>query len=62
MRSCLIQIVKDISNLEEKEGLTPSDKRKIKHLKELAKEHDRDFEQCHVEVLNFIKSDEKAVL
>ena len=53
---------KDITKLEEKEGLTPSDLRKIKCLKELAKEHDREFEQRHVEVLNLIKADDTAAL
>ena len=53
---------KDISKLEEKEELTPSDGKKIRRLKELAKEHDRDFEECHVEVLNFIAAEDTAGL
>ena len=60
--SYLTQMEKDIGKLEEKEGLTPSDKRKIKHFKEQAMEHDRDFEQCHLEVLNFIEAEDKAAL
>ena len=31
-------------------------------MKELAKEHDRDFEQHRVEVLNFIEAEHKAAL
>ena len=53
---------KDITKLEEKEGLTPSDLRKIKRLKELAKEHDHEFEQHHIEVLNFIQADDTPAL
>ena len=49
----LTQMEKDIGKLEEKEELIPSDGKKITCLKKLAKEHDRDFEERHVEVLNF---------
>ena len=38
------------------------DQRKIKRLKELTKEHDHDFEQCQVEILNFIEAEDKAAL
>ena len=38
------------------------DLRKIKRLKELAKEHDHEFKQRHIEVLNFIKAEDKAAL
>ena len=60
--SHLTQIERDIGKLDEKEGRTPSDEQKIKCLKELANEHDRDFEQRHVQVLNFIKADDKTAL
>ena len=60
MHSRLTWIKRDIVKLEDKEGLTYSDQRKIKRLKEKAKEHDRDFEQRHV--LNFIKTEDKAAL
>ena len=53
---------KDIGKLEEKEKLTPSDGKKIERLKELAKEHDREFEERHVEVLNFIDAEDTATL
>ena len=56
----LTQMEKDIGKLEEKEGLTPSDERKIKRLEELAKEHNCEFEECHIEVLHFIKAEDKA--
>ena len=59
VRSRLTQMGKDITKLEDKEGLTPSNERKIKCLKEMAKEHDREFEQCHVGVLNFIEAEAK---
>ena len=41
---------KDISKLEEKKELTPLDGEKIRRLKELAKEHDREFEERHIHV------------
>ena len=44
-----------------KKGLTVLDKRKIKRLKELAKEHNSDFER-HVGALNLIKAEDSAVL
>ena len=58
VRACLTRMEKNIGKLEEKEGLTPSNQRKVKCLKELAKEHDGDFEQRHVEVLDFIKAED----
>ena len=60
--ACLTWMEKDISKLEEKEELTPSDGKKIRRLKELAKEHDREFEERHVEVLNFIEAEDTATL
>ena len=57
----LTWIEKDIGKLEEKEELTPSDV-KIRCLKELAKKHDRDFEEHHVDVLNFIAAEDSAAL
>ena len=40
MRPYLTRMENDIGKLEEKDGLIPSDERKIKCLKELAKDHD----------------------
>ena len=48
--------------MEEKEELTPSDGKKIRRLKELAKDHDRSFKKHHVEVLNFIAAEDSAAL
>ena len=62
MRGHLTQIERDTVKLEEKEGPTPLDQRRIKRLKELAKEYDWDFEQCHVDVLNLIEAEDKAAL
>ena len=53
---------KDIGKLEEREDLTNSDGKKIRHLKELVKEHDREFEERHVRVLNFIEAEDTAAL
>ena len=62
--SRLTQIEKDIGKFEEKEGLTPTEERKIQRLKELVKEGDRDFEPRarHVQVLNLIKAEDKGAL
>ena len=53
---------KDIGKLEKEEELTPLDEKKIRHLKELAKEYDRKFEERHAEVLNFIEAEDTAAL
>ena len=52
MHAHLTWMQKDIGKLEE---------RKIKHLKELVKEHNDDFEH-HVAALNSIKAEDKAAL
>ena len=63
VRDCLTWMEKGVGKLEDKEGLTPSDLhvRKIKHQKKLAKEHDREFEQKRIEVLDIIKAEDTAV-
>ena len=61
VRARLTRIGKDIGKLE-KEELTPLDVKKIRRLKELAKEHDRDYEERHVEVLDFIAAEDSAAL
>ena len=53
---------KDIGKLEEKEELIPSDRKKIRRLKKLVNEYDREFEERHVEVLNFIAAEDTAAL
>ena len=58
----LTRMEKDFGKLEETEELTPSDGKKIRRLKELAKEYDREFEEHHVEVLNFIEAENRASL
>ena len=62
VRARLTRIEKDIGKWEGKEELSPSDVKKIRRLKELAKEHDRDFEERHVEVLDFIAAEDSAAL
>ena len=62
VRAHLTRMEKDTSKLEEKEELTPSDWKKIRRLKELANEHDLVFEECHLEVLNFIPAEDTAAL
>ena len=47
VRGLLTHIEWDISSLEDKEMLTTSDQRKIKHLKDQVTEHDQEFKQRH---------------
>ena len=54
----LTRIEKDVGKLEEEVGLAPLDRRKIRCLMELAKDHERDFEQRPVEVLDIIKKED----
>ena len=42
--------------------LGPSDQRKIKRLMEQIKEDEKEFEQRHLEVLNFIKEEDQETL
>ena len=62
MLARLTRIERDISSMEDKESLAPPDPRKVKRLKEQVKEIDRDFEQRHLEVLNFIESEDRTTL
>ena len=62
VRGRLTRIERDISPLEEKETLTPSERRKIKRLKDQVKEHDQDFEKRHMEVLDFIEEEDQTAL
>ena len=62
VRARLTRVEKDIGKLEEKDGLAPSDERKIKRMKELAKEHDRELEQRHEEGLNFSEREDNTAL
>ena len=58
----LTRIERDISKLEGKVSLGPSDQGKIKSLMEQIKEDDKEFEQRHLEVLNFIKEEDQETL
>ena len=42
--------------------LTPSERRKIKRLKDQVKEHDQEFEKCHIDVLDFFEEDDQVAL
>ena len=48
VRGRLTRIEKDISKLEDKASLGPSDQRKIKRLMEQAREDDKEFEERHL--------------
>ena len=62
VRGRLTHIERDISSLEDKHTLQPSDQRKIKRLKDQVKEHDRQFEKHHMKVLHFIVEEDQAAL
>ena len=62
MRGRLTRIERDISSLEEKETLTPSERRKIMRLKDQVKEHDQEFEKRYMEVVNFIEEENQVAL
>ena len=62
VRGRLTRIERDISSLEDKETLTPSEQRKIKRLKDQVEEHDQEFEKRHMEVLDFIEEEDQAAL
>ena len=62
VRDRLTHIERDTSPLEDKEMLTLSEQRKIKHLKDQVKEHDQEFEKRHIEVVDFIEEEDQAAL
>ena len=62
VRGRLTRIERDISSLEEKETLTPSERRKIMRLNDEVKEHDQEFEKRHMEVLDFIEEEDQTTL
>ena len=62
MRGRLTRIERDISSLEEKETLTPSERKRIARLKDQVKEHDQEFEKRHMEVLDFIEEEDQTTL
>ena len=62
MRGRLTRIERDISSLEEKETLTPSERKRIVRLKDQVKEHDQEFEKRHMEVLDFIEEEDQTTL
>ena len=59
MCGCLTRIEKNIAKMEGKETLGPSDKRKIKCLLEQVKDNDKEFEEHHLEVLNYIDEEDQ---
>ena len=58
----LISIEKDIAKVEGKETLGPSDKWKIKRFFEQVKDSDKEFEERHIEVLNYINKEDQGAL
>ena len=62
MRLRLTRIEWHIATLEGKDSLGPHEQWKVKRLKEQVKEIDRNFEDRHVEALNFIEVEDWATL
>ena len=62
MRGRLTRVEKEIAKLEGKRTLGPSEQRKIKRLLEQVREDDTEFEQRHLEVLDFIKEEDQEAL
>ena len=56
------RIEKDIAKMEGKKTLGPSDKRKIKRLLEQVKDDDKEFEERHIEVLNYINEEHQDAI
>ena len=54
VRARLTRVQKDIAKSEGKTELVSSDQRKIKRLMEQVREDDKEFEERHLEVFNFI--------
>ena len=54
----LTRVEKDITGLEGKATLGPSDQRRIKHHLDQVKEDDKEFEKRHLEVLNFVREED----
>ena len=59
---CLTRIEKDIAEMEGKETLGSSEKRKIKHLLEQVKDDDKKFVERHLKVLNHISKEDQDTL
>ena len=62
MRGRLTRIEKDIAKVEGKETLGPSDKRKINRLLEQVKDDDKEFEECHLDIVNHISEEDQDTL
>ena len=60
--SRLTQIEKDIVKLETRTVLVPNEQCRIKCLIEQIKEDNKEFKQCHLEVLNFVSEDDQTTL
>ena len=62
MQGRLTRVERDINKLDSKSLLGPSDQRTIKRLLEQLKEDDRKFEEHHLDVLNFLKEEDKDAI
>ena len=48
--------------MDEKETITPSERKGIVRLKDQVKKHDQEFEKRHMEVLDFIEEEDQTTL
>ena len=62
VRACLTWVERDIAKLEVKSELASSDQWKIKRLLDQVKEDDKEFEQWHLEVLDFMDEEDQDSL
>ena len=62
LRGRLTRIGRDIAKLEEKEELGHQDQRKVERLMEQVKENDAEFEQRHLDVIDFIEEEDADTL
>ena len=61
MHGRLTRIDKDITKVEGKRTLGPTDKRNIKLHFEQVKDDNKEFEKCHLEVLNCMNEEDQDV-
>ena len=62
LRGRLTRIEREVVNLEKKVYFMDEDQRKIERLIDQIKDNDTDFEQRHLDVLNFVSEDDEDTL
>ena len=62
VRSHLTRIEREIAKMKGKETPGPSDKWKIERLLEHVKDDDKEFEECHLEVLSYVSEEDQNTI